>query len=92
VTPSHLPWGELKRDGARANVEELTGDSRPFPARTCKGGEFSVKKTSAGDRDPSVSIWSANTSSSSERMLTVMPVFFSKPLTSACVVCSCWPL
>src|ERR1700727_310629 len=48
--------------------------------------------TSAGERDPSVSISSARTSSSSLRTLTVIPVAFSNPLTSASVVCTCWPL
>ena len=31
-----------------------SGASKPFEAKNCKGGEFSVKNTSAGERAPSV--------------------------------------
>ena len=79
VTPTHLPSGELKRDGVLANVDGSTEPRRPLAASYCKGGEFSVKYTSAGECDPSVTIWSASTSSSSLRRLTVMPLFFRTP-------------
>ena len=91
-TPAHRPLGELYFDGVCASVDALIGASRCLEARYCSGGEFSVKKTSAGEWPPSLTIWSARTSSSSKRTLTVIPVFFSNALTSACVVCTCWPL
>ena len=51
-----------------------------------------MKKTSAGECEPSVTIWSASTSSSSLRRLTEMPVCLSNAVTSDSVVCTCWPL
>ena len=56
VTPTHLPSGELKRDGVLARVDGATVARSPLEARYCSGGEFSVKYTSAGERDPSVTI------------------------------------
>jgi len=55
----------LYLDGVWAKVDGSTGDSKPFEVRYSKGGEFSVKNTSAGELEPSVMIWSARTSSSS---------------------------
>src|SRR5580698_8169456 len=63
--PTHFPSGELYFEGVCARVDGFIDDRRFFDARYSSGGEFSVKKTSAGERDPSVTIWSANTSSSS---------------------------
>src|ERR1700733_2905255 len=54
--PAHFPCGELNCVGVLASVEALTGARRPFDARNWSGGEFSVKNTSAGERDPSVTI------------------------------------
>ena len=69
-TPAHMPFGELYFDGVWASVDALIGASRCLEARYCSGGEFSVKNTSAGECAPSVTIWSASTSSSSKRTLT----------------------
>ena len=63
--PTHFPSGELYFDGVWSRVDGSIDASRFFEARYSSGGEFSVKKTSAGEREPSVTIWSANTSSSS---------------------------
>src|ERR1700733_5961656 len=86
-TPAHWRFGELYVAGVWASVDALIGDSRRLEARYCSGGEFSVKNTSAGECPPSVTIWSASTSSSSKRTLTVIPVFFSNALTNDWGVC-----
>ena len=78
--------------GTAASAVAPAGASKPFSSSRASGGVFSVKNTSAGDREPSCSICCASTSSSSLRTFTVTPVCFSNALTSASVVCSCWPL
>ncbi len=96
LTRAETPTQSLSRAlywaGTAASVVASTGDSSPFSSSRASGGVFSVKNTSAGDCEPSCSICWASTSSSSLRTLTFTPVCFSNALTSASVVCSCWPL
>ena len=80
-TPTQSPCGELYLAGVLASVAGSTLASSPLACRLSSGGEFSVKNTSAGECEPSVTIWSASVSSSSLRMLTVMPVAFSNAAT-----------
>ena len=91
-TPTQSPSGELYLAGVRARVGASTLASRPLPCRYSRAGEFSVQMTSAGEADPSVTIWSASTSSSSLRTLTVIPVARSNPEIIDSAVCTCWPL
>ena len=63
--PTHFPSVELYLEGVLASVDASTVDRRFLEARYSSGGEFSVKNTSAGEWEPSVTIWSASTSSSS---------------------------
>ena len=86
------PSGESYLAGVFASVALFTLASSPLPCRNSRTCEFSVKITSAGDLVPSAAIWLARTSSSSLRTWTVMPVAFSNWVTSASVVCTCWPL
>jgi hypothetical protein len=65
----------------------VTFDSRPFSWRNSSGGEFSVKKTSAGVCDPCTAIRLARVSSSSLRTLTLIPVCCSNAVTRPLVVC-----
>jgi hypothetical protein len=92
VTPAQFPAGELYPGGTAASVLASAGARRRCPASFISAGEFSVKMTSAGDREPSCMICSASWSSSPLLTVTVIPVCFSNAFTSACVVCSCCPL
>jgi hypothetical protein len=91
-TPTQSPAGELYLAGVRARVDAPTLASRPLLCRYSRAGEFSVQITSAGELDPSVTIWSARTSSSSSRTFTVIPVARSNPEIIDSAVCTCWPL
>ena len=66
-TPTQSPCGELYLLGVRASVDGSTGARRPLDCRYSSAGEFSVKMTSAGECDPSTTIWFARESSSSLR-------------------------
>ena len=91
-TPTQSPSVELNRAGTAARVGFATGASLSRDCRYSSAGESSVKITSAGECEPSATIWLASAPSSSERTFTWMPVAFSNPSTSASVVCWCWPL
>jgi len=88
-TPTQSPTGELNLLGVFASVDGSTCARRPLPCRNSSAGEFSVKKTSAAECEPSVAICPARMSSSPLSTSTLMPVAFSKPDTRASVVSSC---
>ena len=90
-TPSQRCCGELYL-ACVASVPAATRESSPRCWRSSSGGEFSVRKMSAGECLPSCTIWAASTPSSSDLTATLMPVCFSKAATSAATVCGCWPL
>ena len=55
-------------------------------------GEFSVRKTSAGDPEPSATIWLASSLSLPLRISTAMPVSLVNSSAQAWVRFSCWAL
>ncbi|MNE96126.1 hypothetical protein D3C80_1942920 [compost metagenome] len=55
-------------------------------------GEFSVRKTSAGDALPSCTNWLPNSLSPPLRRVTLMPVSLVKPSTQDFTRFSCWAL
>jgi hypothetical protein len=55
-------------------------------------GEFSVRNTSAGDAEPSATIWLAISRSLPCRISTLMPVLAVKASTHALATVSCWAL
>ena len=55
-------------------------------------GEFSVRKTSAGEAEPSWTIWFAVSMSLPLRTVTLMPVSLVKPFTHSSARLACWAL
>src|SRR6185312_6683631 len=70
----------------------LMSVKRPAFSTCVMAGEFSVRKTSAGDLAPSAMIWLLSSRSSPLRTVTLMPVSLVNSSTQACVSDSCWAL
>ena len=72
----------LSLAGTLANVAGATFASSPFSDSNSSSGEFSVKKTSAGDDFPSFTNWLASSGASPEWTLTSIPVSLVNALVS----------
>ena len=69
--------------GTWAIVSSSSGANRPLSDTSVIAGEFSVRKTSAGEAEPSWTIWLASSKSLPLRRVTLIPVSLAKPLSIA---------
>src|SRR4051812_41501380 len=90
--PVHFPVEGANSAGTWARVSLLTSANSPAFSTCVIAGEFSVRKTSAGDAWPSWMIWLDISVSSPWRRVTLMPVSAVKASTHSLVRLSCWAL
>ena len=90
--PIHFPSAGEYCAGTWARVASSSGANRSLLSTRVIAGEFSVRKTSAGEAEPSCTSWLASSKSSPLRIFTLMPVALVKPGTISCSSSSCWAL
>ena len=90
--PVHLPVDGRNSSGTWAMVSLSTSANRPAFSTCAIAGEFSVRKTSAGEAAPSWTIWLDISVSDPWRSVTLMPVSAVKASAHSLVRLSCWAL
>ena len=90
--PVHSPLLGRKAGSTWSRVAWSTGASRSASCTTVIAGEFSVRKTSAGERAPSATIWLPIEESVPCRTCTCTPVCAVNPSTQASTRLSCCAL
>ncbi len=90
--PVQLPELGTYSLGIGAVASSDTGANSPSLSTMFNAGEFSVKKTSAGESAPSATSWLASSRSLPLRSSTSSPVFSSKSGTISVMSSSCWAL
>src|SRR5690242_10001761 len=90
--PVHLLVDGRYAAGTWSTVALSMSAKRPAFSTWAMAGEFSVRKTSAGDAAPSWTIWLESSLSEPWRMVTLTPVSLVNASTHSLVRVSCWAL
>ena len=90
--PVHLLVEGRNSAGTWSTVALSTSAKRPAFSTWAMAGEFSVRKTSAGEAAPSWTIWLDISVSSPWRTVTLMPVSRGERVDPLLGRASCWAL
>ncbi len=85
-----LMANQIVQEGLNSPADVFLTENSPAMAMVEQAGEFSVRKTSAGELRPSCTIWLAIRMSVPLRMATGMPVWAVKASAHSWVSAACW--